>query len=148
MGLSEEIHPPKHYSNSKGLVSKNSLKQNRSETKIFEEGEIDLKTIPLSTTPFLEGYQIVEYLGVISEHLVISEDEILMRRDDLGNEQSQSQSQSQNNDLDSDDEAILSKYYPTLVSGSKLADKQTDGNQTQRECHCWYQLSTHPVFLS
>ncbi len=73
MGLSEEIHPSKkpdpHF---KGLIRKDNLRQNKSIFHDLQKDKIEAKDMLLSTSPIIEGYTIAEYIGVISEHKVIS----------------------------------------------------------------------------
>ena len=77
MGPSEELHPTQNYSSEKkGLVSKDSWNHNRLES-------IDLTKLPekawqviLTTLPSMEGFSIVRYLGIITEHRIISEKEL------------------------------------------------------------------------
>ncbi|MBF0366689.1 MAG: hypothetical protein HQK50_14040 [Oligoflexia bacterium] len=118
MGLSEEIHPPKLYANARGLVNKHSLRQNLAEARNIDDGVIDVKSILLATTPILEGYQILQYLGIASEHMVIREDELL-------NGQNQERPKQNSNHAEeieeieeteelTEDEKLLLKYYPTL----------------------------------
>ena len=72
VGLSDEIHPPKHQEKPEvGIVSKNSLYQNQSHHFSFKNLKLDASQIIISTSPTLEGHQIVRYIGVASEHKVI-----------------------------------------------------------------------------
>lgn len=78
MGLSDELHPSKFYdSDSVGLVSKTRMNQNKNETTRIEKSKVELESILLSTTPTLENFRIVEYLGIVSEFVVIDEHELL-----------------------------------------------------------------------
>ncbi len=81
VGLSDDIHPPKHMENPElGVVSKQSLYQNQHHHFQFEDAKLDLSQIIVAATPSLEGYQVVRYLGVASEHQMLDgeivEDEI------------------------------------------------------------------------
>ena len=77
MGLSDELHPSKSYErDSVGLISKNRINQNKSETSRLEKSDIDLESIILSTTPTLENYKIVEYVGIVTEFCTITSDEL------------------------------------------------------------------------
>ncbi|WP_127715974.1 heavy metal-binding domain-containing protein [Halobacteriovorax sp. HLS] len=77
MGLSDELHPSKSYDrDSVGLVSKYRTNQNKSESVRLEKSKVDVDSIILSTTPSLEDYKILEYLGVISEFTIVSQDEL------------------------------------------------------------------------
>ncbi len=69
MGLSEEIHPPKHHeAPEKGLTSKQTLHQNQEHHFHFDHPKLEISQVIVSATPTLQGYQVVRYLGVASEH--------------------------------------------------------------------------------
>lgn len=77
VGLSEEIHPSNSYDNvERGLVSKSNLGQNKSETMEIENTLVDLNSIIVATTPNLENYEIHRYIGIVTEHKLISEEEL------------------------------------------------------------------------
>ncbi len=77
MGLSDELHPSKSYeSDSVGLISKSRINQNKNETTRIDKSKVDLEGIIISTTPTLENYKIVEYLGIVSDFIIVSEDEL------------------------------------------------------------------------
>jgi len=77
LGLSEEIHPSKSYErNSFGLVSKSAMKQNKSLSVNLETSPVDLNSILLTTTSQLEGYDIHNYLGLISDSTIITHEEL------------------------------------------------------------------------
>ena len=77
VGLSDEIHPSQSYdSDARGLVSKQNIRQNIHERVDLERAPVKIQNIMLTTTPTLEGYNIREYLGVISHHSVLSASEI------------------------------------------------------------------------
>ncbi len=77
VGLSDEIHPSQSYdSDARGLVSKQNIRQNVHERIDLERAPVKIQNIMLTTTPTLEGYNIREYLGVISHHSVLSASEI------------------------------------------------------------------------
>lgn len=72
VGLSDDIHPPKHQEKPElGVVSKQSLYQNQHHHFQFEDAKLDLSQIIVAATPTLEGYQVVRYLGVASEHQML-----------------------------------------------------------------------------
>ncbi|OUR97219.1 hypothetical protein A9Q84_12905 [Halobacteriovorax marinus] len=78
MGLSDELHPSKSYeSDSVGLVSKSRMHQNKNETTRIEKSKVELESILLTTTPTLENFRIIEYLGIVTEFIVINEEELL-----------------------------------------------------------------------
>jgi uncharacterized protein YbjQ (UPF0145 family) len=59
----------------KGLVRKENLTQNKQETFSLEEQVIQVEAILLATTPTLENYRIDRYLGLVSAHIMIEEEE-------------------------------------------------------------------------
>jgi uncharacterized protein YbjQ (UPF0145 family) len=72
MGLSDEIHPPKHHEAPEaGLSSKHSLHQNQSHNFHFDHPKLEISQIIISATPTLQGYQVIRYLGVASEHRTV-----------------------------------------------------------------------------
>jgi hypothetical protein len=72
MGLSDEIHPPKHHEAPEaGLSSKHSLHQNQSHNFHFDHPKLEISQIIVSATPTLQGYQVIRYLGVASEHRTV-----------------------------------------------------------------------------
>lgn len=76
VGLSDEVHPSKNYDmDYKGLVRKENLTQNKNETFSLEEQVIQVEAILLATTPTLENYRIDRYLGLVSAHIMIEEEE-------------------------------------------------------------------------
>ena len=72
LGLSDEIHPPKHLETPEtGIISKHNLYQNQSHHFHFDDAKVDLDQIIVSATPSLDGYQILKYMGVASEHKIM-----------------------------------------------------------------------------
>lgn len=72
VGLSDEIHPPKHQEAPEtGLVSKSSLYQNQTHHFHFDDPKLEISQIIISATPNLEGHQVIRYLGVASEHKML-----------------------------------------------------------------------------
>ena len=77
LGLSEQLHPTKSYTHdNKGLVSKYNLKQDRKEALELQKAVVDIEDIIVSSTNSLEGYEIIEYIKVVSAHYMISEYEL------------------------------------------------------------------------
>ena len=75
MGLTEEINPPKEYeSEDRGIVSKYSVYNSRSHHYDLKKDETSPEDILASTTPYFEGHDILEYLGIVSESAVIDND--------------------------------------------------------------------------
>ena len=72
VGLSDEIHPPKHQETPEtGIVSKSNLYQNQAHQFHFDNPRIDISQIIVAATQTLEGYQVVKYMGVASEHKML-----------------------------------------------------------------------------
>lgn len=72
LGLSDEIHPPKHLETPEtGIISKHNLYQNQSHHFHFDDAKVDLDQIIVSATSSLDGYQILKYMGVASEHKIM-----------------------------------------------------------------------------
>lgn len=72
LGLSDEIHPPKHQETPEiGIVSKHSLYQNQTHQFNFDDPKLEISQIIVSATSQLEGHQILRYMGVASEHKMI-----------------------------------------------------------------------------
>ncbi len=72
IGLSDEIHPPKHLENPEvGMVSKHNLYQNQNHHFHFDDPKLEISQIIVAATPSLEGYQVIRYLGVASEHKML-----------------------------------------------------------------------------
>ncbi len=72
LGLSDEIHPPKHQETPEtGIVSKHSLYQNQTHQFNFDDPKLEISQIIISATPQLEGHQIIRYMGVASEHKML-----------------------------------------------------------------------------
>ena len=72
VGLSDEIHPPKHAEAPEtGMVSKHNLYQNQTHHFHFDDPKLEISQIIVAATPSLEGYQVVRYLGVASEHKML-----------------------------------------------------------------------------
>ncbi len=72
VGLSDDIHPPKHQEIPEtGMVSKSNLYQNQTHHFNFNDAKLELSHIIISATQGLEGYQVVRYLGVASEHKML-----------------------------------------------------------------------------
>lgn len=72
VGLSDEIHPPKHQGTPEiGLTSKHSLYQNQNHSFHFDNIKIDIDQIIVASSPTLDGHQILKYIGVASEHKML-----------------------------------------------------------------------------
>jgi uncharacterized protein YbjQ (UPF0145 family) len=72
VGLSDEIHPPKHQETPEtGIVSKHNLFQNQNHHFHFDDPKLEISQIIVAATPSLEGHQVVRYVGVASEHKML-----------------------------------------------------------------------------
>lgn len=72
VGLSDEIHPPKHQETPEtGIVSKHSLYQNQIHHFHFDDPKLELAQIIIAASNNLEGHQVIRYLGVASEHKML-----------------------------------------------------------------------------
>ena len=77
VGLSDEIHPSKSgETNPRGLVKKESLKQNKSESMKLADIDQSIKDVLISTTSSLEGFKVARHLGVQTTVAIIEEDEL------------------------------------------------------------------------
>ena len=77
MGLSDEVHPSKSgEKNPKGLIKKENLYQNKTESFKGNRDNLSLSDIIVSTTPTLSDYIILKYIGVQSSFAIIDEDEL------------------------------------------------------------------------
>lgn len=72
VGLSDEIHPPKHHEAPElGMVTKHNLYQNQAHHFHFDDPKLEISQIIVAATPTLEGHQVLRYLGVASEHKML-----------------------------------------------------------------------------
>lgn len=77
VGLSDEIHPSKSGdSNPRGLVKKENLKQNKSESLNLSDISTTLKDFLMTTSSTLPGHKIVKHLGVQTTFTIVEEDEL------------------------------------------------------------------------
>ncbi|MDD4973507.1 MAG: hypothetical protein PHY93_04110 [Bacteriovorax sp.] len=77
VGLSDEVHPSKSGdTNPRGLVKKNSLRQNIAESFKRDEDDTPVKEIIVSTTSALEGHVIKKYIGVQTSFAIVDEEEL------------------------------------------------------------------------
>lgn len=73
VGLSDELHPPKHKENPEiGLSSRSSLYQNQNHYFHFDDPKLQISQIIVSASPSIEGYQVIRYVGVATEHKIIA----------------------------------------------------------------------------
>lgn len=77
VGLSDEVHPSKSGEhNPKGLVKKDSLRQNISESYKKSEKQPEARDIIISTTAQLEGYVVKKYIGIQTSFAIVDEEEL------------------------------------------------------------------------
>ncbi len=77
VGLSDEVHPSKSgIENPRGLLKKDSLKQNRSESLKLTDLNTSIKDIIISTTAAIPGYFVESYIGVQTTFAVVEEAEL------------------------------------------------------------------------
>ncbi len=106
MGLTEEINPAKTYSSDdSGMATKHNIFNNRSHNFTFDNESVSLEDIVTSTSHNLEGYEIKEYLGVVTDHSIVTSEE-----------------------LTSEDSGISDHLYEDLVSKLKYSAINKKGN--------------------
>jgi uncharacterized protein YbjQ (UPF0145 family) len=77
VGLSDEIHPSKSGEvNPKGLLKKDNLKQNKSESLKLSDLATTIKEIIVSTTASIPGHFVENYLGVQTTFAIVEESEL------------------------------------------------------------------------
>lgn len=77
LGLSDEVHPSKSgETNPRGLLKKESIRQNTSSHYRKAENNITAEEIIVSTTASLQGYNVLKYIGVQTSFAVIDEEEL------------------------------------------------------------------------
>lgn len=77
VGLSEELHPSKSYlPDAERPINRSSFHQNKQQSFQNDTSTIDLKSILVSTANSLPNYQIIRYLGVLTDHSLIDEVQI------------------------------------------------------------------------
>ncbi len=77
VGLSDEVHPSKSGDvNPKGLLKKDNLRQNKSESLKLSEIDHTIKEVIVSTSPSIPGYQVESYIGVQTTFAIVEESEL------------------------------------------------------------------------
>jgi hypothetical protein len=77
VGLSDEVHPSKTGGeNPRGLLKKDGLKQNRSESLKLSDLDTSIKDIIISTTAAIPGYFVESYIGVQTTFAIVEEAEL------------------------------------------------------------------------
>ena len=86
IGPSEQIHPSKFYNEEgHGPITKNNFLINREDHHEFIKTDLTPSDILLTTQPILQNYQIIRYMGIVSEHLLVNSD-VLHRNPPLSDE--------------------------------------------------------------
>ncbi|MCB9060903.1 MAG: hypothetical protein H6622_05240 [Halobacteriovoraceae bacterium] len=120
MGLSEKIHPSDLYSGEeRGLVHRGNIRQNKELHFYKRPKEFVIEDVQLTTTPNLENKNIVEYLGVITEHELVHEHELYQDKNLSENEFEITNITREIKELLSDDEiaesTLAGRYQGTLA---------------------------------
>ncbi|MBL6988821.1 MAG: hypothetical protein ISR65_03550 [Bacteriovoracaceae bacterium] len=125
-GLSDELRPSKSYGpNDKGLVSKENIMQNRKESLDLENSPIELDSILMATTPTLEDYKIIKYLGIISENETV--DQLHLNGKNFSPvEHAQTRENNNNNSLE--DNFDLDEVYNRLTALLQMKALKMKGN--------------------
>ncbi|MBC7429025.1 MAG: hypothetical protein H7336_10460 [Bacteriovorax sp.] len=77
VGLSDEVHPSKSgESNPRGLLKKDNLKQNKTESLKISELDNSIKDIIVSTMSSIQGYNVESYIGVQTTFSIVEEAEL------------------------------------------------------------------------
>ncbi|MBC7714084.1 MAG: hypothetical protein H7177_12145 [Rhizobacter sp.] len=77
VGLSDEVHPSKSgESNPRGLLKKDSLKQNRTESLKLSELDNTIQDIIVTTMSSIQGYNVESYIGVQTTFSIVEEAEL------------------------------------------------------------------------
>jgi uncharacterized protein YbjQ (UPF0145 family) len=77
VGLSDEIHPSKSgETNPRGLVKKESLKQNKSESMKLKDSPHQFKDVLVTTASKVEGYFVQKHLGVQTTFAIVEEEDL------------------------------------------------------------------------
>lgn len=137
VGLSDEINPSESYSNlTDKPVNKDTLFQNKTESLEIVD-KIAIESVLVSTTPNLDGYKIDRYLGVLTEHALIDQ-ENLSRLEHIGEHENTERFSSVEDTYDSLIEKLkakaLSKGGNAILSlnftMNQLPESITEKNQT------------------
>lgn len=77
VGLSDEVHPSKSgESNPRGLLKKDNLKQNRSESLKLSELDTSIRDIIVTTSSQVPGHIVESYIGVQTTFAIVDEAEL------------------------------------------------------------------------
>lgn len=77
VGLSDEINPPKSgEKNAKGLIKKETIKQNTKEQLNLADSDFSIADIIMTTSQNIPNYKILDYNGVHSVMSIIDEDDL------------------------------------------------------------------------
>ena len=129
IGLSDEIHPSKSYEREgRGLTTKDQLYQNKKSNFNLERTPLNPNDIIVATTPSLPGYKVERYIDVITEHLVISEEDLRQASSASSRPSEISVEQSDKEELSSDYHIGLSQVYYALMQELKPRAYKLGGN--------------------
>ena len=77
VGLSDEVHPSKSgESNPRGLIKKDNLRQNKTESLKLSDIDNSIKDIIVSTMSSVQGYNVESYIGVQTTFSIVEEAEL------------------------------------------------------------------------
>ena len=142
MGLTEEINPPKSYeSDDRGLTTKNNIYNNRKHNWNFDNKEIGIQDIIVSTTPTLNGYDITDYITVATEFILVDMANFTINKDEqdkiVTNEIENTQDEKSNIDffsanmnlLSTEEKLSINDIYKSLIEKlkSQAIDKKANG---------------------
>ena len=132
MGLTEEINPPKSYeSDDRGLTTKNNIYNNRKHNWNFDNKEIGIQDIIVSTTPTLNGYDITDYITVATEFILVDMENFTINKDEqdkiITNEIENTQDEKSNIDffsanmnlLSTEEKLSINDIYKSLIEKLK-----------------------------
>ena len=136
MGLTEEVSPAKDYeSHDRGLATKHNIYNNKQHSWRFEKADVGLQDIIVTTTPYIEGHDIVDYISVVTESTIIDmadftnektlEEEIKIEINKEG--KSKKDFYPINNEVD-ESKSTLNDLYRSLVEKCKGHTLNSKGN--------------------
>lgn len=129
IGLSDEIHPAKSYEREgRGLTTKDQLYQNKKLAQNMDHTPVHPNDIIVATTPTLSGYQIERYIDVITEHVIISDEELRQASGHQEIPSSVGEEVSSQEELGRDYHIGLSQIYYALMQELKPRAHKLGGN--------------------
>ena len=139
MGLSDEVHPSKSKEqNPRGLMKKESLRQNKIEHFHVDDNTNATKEIIVSTTSTLEGHTVKKYIGVQTSFTIIDEDELL--RIKFVQDSRRSESEIENYNTDQEESITSQRAYNDYQESFELSicrfSKSIKSQSTKRKSQC------------